>query len=144
MWIEIFRKEKTSNGALKLLRQTSAMESSKSRSLKGQVLGKPPLRTHHGAPDNKGSLQFSASAGSHFHPSTSIKRVNGKPIKLETAVDSKSDINSSKSEGSTSKLDAKGEEGNGIVLSEEEQAAFTAAEAARAAALAAAEVCFSL
>ncbi|KAK9271142.1 hypothetical protein L1049_026731 [Liquidambar formosana] len=138
VWIEIFRKEKASNGGLKLLRQATAMDSSRSKSLKGLSSGKPPLRTHHGALDSKGSLQVPSSAGSHLPSNTNMKKVNGKPVKLETMTDSRSDINSSRSEGSIGRMDTRGDEDN-VAMSEEEQAALAAAEAARAAALAAAE-----
>lgn len=136
VWIEIFRKEKASNGG-KLLRQATGIDSSKGKS-KGLASGKPPLRTHYSALDNKGSLQVPASAGCHIPSNANIKKVNGKPNKLDIMTDSRSDVNSCKSEGSIGRLNTKGDEGN-VAMSEEEQAAFAAAEAARAAALAAAE-----
>nr|XP_017257656.1 PREDICTED: lysine-specific histone demethylase 1 homolog 3-like [Daucus carota subsp. sativus] len=46
VWIEVFRKQKASNGGLKLMRQSNAMESSKSKYSLGS--GKPPAP--HGAP----------------------------------------------------------------------------------------------
>lgn len=140
VWLEVFRKEKASNGGLKLSRQGSAVDSAKRKSLKDPVLGKPPLHTHHGALENKGSLQVPASAGSHLPSSANVKRVNGKAVKLETANDSKLEF-TSRSQASIGALDAELEDNN-AAMSEEERAAFAAAEAARAAAIAAAEVCF--
>ncbi|XP_059636705.1 lysine-specific histone demethylase 1 homolog 3 [Cornus florida] len=137
VWIEIFRKEKASNGGLKLLRQSTAVDSFKSKF--NLASGKAPPRTHHGTPDNRGSSQFSASAGSHMPSSANTKKVNAKPVKLETRADSKSEVKSSRSQGSVGRQEAKGEEGQNFAMSAEEQAAFAAAEAARVAALAAAE-----
>ncbi|KAA8528713.1 hypothetical protein F0562_036068 [Nyssa sinensis] len=137
VWIEVFRKEKASNGGLKLLRQTTSVDSSKSKS--NLALGKEALRTNHGASDNKGSSQVSASAGRHLPPSANIKKVNVKPVKLETRADMILEVKSLKSQGSVGRRDARGEDDQNFTMSEEEQAAFAAAEAARAAALAAAE-----
>lgn len=122
VWVEIFRKEKASNGGLKLLRQSSAVETSKSKSYLAS--GKPPLRTHHAAIENKANT---------------MKKVNAKHVKLETRTSSKSEVKPSKSQGSVGKQDSKGEEDTDFAMSEEEQVAFAAAEAARAAARAAAE-----
>ncbi|KAH7847338.1 hypothetical protein Vadar_024895 [Vaccinium darrowii] len=133
MWIEVFRKEKASNGGLKLLRQPIAVDSLKSKCL---ASGKPPLRMHHGLPENKENSQISAFAGSNLSHSANIKREN---VKLETGADSKLDVKFSRSRGSSGREKAKGEEGHNFVMSEEEQVAFAAAEKARAAALAAAE-----
>lgn len=140
VWIEVFRKEKASNGGLKLLKQTTASNSAKGKSFKDLASGKPPIRMHHGALDFKGSSQVSASARSHSPSSASIKKDNGKPVKLESMTNSKPDGNQSRSPGSVGRMDVEGEEGNNL-MSEEEKVAFAAAEAARAAALAAAEVC---
>lgn len=138
VWIEVFRKEKASNGGLKLLKQTTASNSAKGKSFKDLASGKPPIRMHHGALDFKGSSQVSASARSHSPSSASIKKDNGKPVKLESMTNSKPDGNQSRSPGSVGRMDVEGEEGNNL-MSEEEKVAFAAAEAARAAALAAAE-----
>lgn len=135
VWIEVFRKEKASNGGLKLLRQSTAVDSLKSRSL---ALGKPPIRMH-GPPDNKGSSQISASAGNHLPPNASVKRVNVKPVNLDTRTNSKLELKLSRSQGSFGREDTKGEDDHNFAMSEEEQAALAAAEAARAAAVAAAE-----
>uniref|UniRef100_A0A7N0UY71 SWIRM domain-containing protein n=1 Tax=Kalanchoe fedtschenkoi TaxID=63787 RepID=A0A7N0UY71_KALFE len=136
VWLDIFRKEKASNGGLKLLKQTA--NPSKSRYLKGVASGKPPLRTHQGAPDS--SLMVS-STGSHMRPNANIKKLNSKMIKIEN--ESKSDMLSSRSDSSTVRLENREDEEN-YVMSEEEQAALAAAEAARAAAHAAAEAYASL
>ncbi|CAK9178451.1 unnamed protein product [Ilex paraguariensis] len=138
VWIEIFRKEKASNGGLKLLRQSTTMDSLKSKS--NLVSGKPPLRTHHVAPDNKGSSKLSASTGNHLLPNANIKTMNAKS---ETKTDWKPDVKPLRSQGSLERNDARGVENHNFTMSEEDQAAFAAAEAARAAALAAAEVCLS-
>ena len=140
VWLEVFRKEKASNGGLKLARQATAIDSAKRKSLKDPVMGKPPLHTHHGALENKGNLQVPAS-GSFLPSNANLKKVNGKAAQHETTNDSKMEI-TSRSQGSIGTLDTE-LEGNNVAMSEEEQAAFAAAEAARAAALAAAEVCFS-
>uniref|UniRef100_A0A5B7ARR0 SWIRM domain-containing protein n=1 Tax=Davidia involucrata TaxID=16924 RepID=A0A5B7ARR0_DAVIN len=137
VWIEVFRKEKASNGGLKLLRQSTAVDSSKSKS--NLASGKAPFRTNHGAPDNKGSSQASASAGIHLPPSANVKKINIKPVKIETRADTKSEVKLSRSQGSVGRQDARGEDDQNFTMSEDEQAAFAAAEAARAAALAAAE-----
>lgn len=137
MWIEVFRKEKASNGGLKLVRQSSVADSLKSKCL---ASGKPPLRMHHGPPESKESSQISAFPGSHLPRGANLKREN---VKLETRTDSKLEVKLSRSQGSVGRDNAKGEEGHYFLMSEEEQAAFDAAEKARAAALAAAEVCFS-
>lgn len=133
MWIEVFRKEKASNGGLKLVRQSSVADSLKSKCL---ASGKPPLRMHHGPPENKESSQISAFPGSHLPRGANLKREN---VKLETRTDSKLEVKLSRSQGSVGRDNAKGEEGHYFLMSEEEQAAFAAAEKARAAALAAAE-----
>jgi hypothetical protein len=141
VWLEVFRKEKASNGGLKLSRQATAIDSVKRKSLKDPVSGKPPLHTHHGASESKGNLQVPASGG-HLPSNANVKKVNGKAVKLETTNESKMEI-TSRSQGSIGALDTE-LEGNNVAMSDEERAAFAAAEAARAAALAAAEVCFSL
>lgn len=117
VWLEIFRKEKASNGGLKFSRPNADL--SKKKILKDSTSGKPPLTMHHGAFENKGGLPTSASAGN----------------------DSRHSVNSSRSQGSVGRAVIE-EEGNYRVLSQEEHAAIAAAEAARAKALAAAEVCF--
>uniref|UniRef100_A0A7N0V2Y8 SWIRM domain-containing protein n=1 Tax=Kalanchoe fedtschenkoi TaxID=63787 RepID=A0A7N0V2Y8_KALFE len=131
VWLDIFRKEKASNGGLQLLKQTA--NASKSRSLKGVASGKPPLRTHQGTPES--SLMVK-STGCRVHPNANNKKLNSKMIKMEN--ESKSDILSSRSDSSTVRLEIKDEEET-YVMSEEEQAVLAAAEAARAAARAAAE-----
>ncbi|KAM3710768.1 hypothetical protein ACJW31_01G056100 [Castanea mollissima] len=136
VWLEVFRKEKASNGGLKLSRQATAIDSAKRKSLKDPVMGKPPLHTHHGALENKGNVQVPAS-GSFLLSNANLKKVNGKAAQHETTNDSKMEI-TSRSQGSVGTLDTE-LEGNNVAMSEEERAAFAAAEAARAAALAAAE-----
>ncbi|KAJ4963766.1 hypothetical protein NE237_023705 [Protea cynaroides] len=139
MWIEVFRKEKAANGGLKLLRQATAMDLLKHKSLKDSSSGKPPLRTTLGTPD-KGAMQVPLSGGSHSPSnvnSKNDKKLSRKPSKLETGTDSKSEA-SSRSEGVEQGLDLKVDD-NSVAMSEEESAAFAAAEAARVAALAAAK-----
>lgn len=140
VWIEVFRKEKASNGGLKLLKQTTGSNSAKGKSCKDLASGKPPIRMHHGALDFKGSSQVSASARSHSPSSASIKKDN---VKLQGITNTKPDGNQSRSAGSVGRMDVNRDEGNSL-MSVEETAAFAAAEAARAAALAAAEVCSQL
>ncbi|KAL8257037.1 hypothetical protein R6Q59_029078 [Mikania micrantha] len=118
VWVEIFRKEKASNGGLKLLRQPSAADASKSKS--HIFSGKPPLRAHHMSSDNRDVK--GVSLNSH----------NRKAVtKFENKL--------SGSQVSAGKQSCMEEDNRDLPLSEEEQAAFDAAEAARAAALAAAE-----
>ncbi|XP_010919153.1 lysine-specific histone demethylase 1 homolog 3 [Elaeis guineensis] len=134
VWIEVFRKEKATNGGLKLLRQTTTSESSKVRS-KELMSGKPPLRMANEALDSKGNLQVPSSARTHSPSTPNNKKFDGRIAKLEPIMDTNSEVNSSCSQRviQESKL-----EGN-VVMSEEEAAAFAAAEAARSAALKAAE-----
>lgn len=141
VWLEVFRKEKASNGGLKL-RQGGAVDMARRKSLKDSLMGKPPLHTHHGGLENRGSLQAFASTGSHLHLNANVKRVSGKAVKLEASNDSKLEF-TARSQGHTDALDTELEDSN-AAISEEERAAFAAAEAARAAALAAAEVCLPL
>lgn len=142
MWLEVFRKEKASNGGLKLSRQAAAVDSFKRKPIRDPSSGKPPLHTFHGALEHKGSLQDSASTASHLPLNANVKKVNGKAIKIEAVNSSKLEINSSRSRGSTGRPDTKLEM-NDFAMTEAERAAIAAAEAARAAALAAAEVCRS-
>lgn len=130
MWIEVFRKEKASNGGLKLLRQMTAVDSSKSnnRSLReSSSTGKPPLRHH--------QVEGDSIKGSHssFSNANTFKKLNIRQnVKLETVSDLKSDFNNSS-------ISVETEDEKNYIMSEEEVAAFAAAEAARAAALAAAK-----
>ncbi|KAF8410492.1 hypothetical protein HHK36_003020 [Tetracentron sinense] len=137
MWIEVFRKEKAANGGLKLLRQTAALDSSKTKSSKDLSSRKPPLPTPQVAPENKETLQVPSSAGIHLPSNANNKKVNCMPVNLETITDSKP-INFSRSKGFILTQDFKAEDSN-VVISEEETTAFAAAEAARASALSAAE-----
>lgn len=133
VWLEVFRKEKASNGGLKFSRQSAT------KSVRDPA-AKPPLHTNHGALVDRGNIQVSASNGSHLSLSANVKKVNGKVVKLESATYSKPENNSLRSQGSTRILDIDVEDG--AAMTEEEKAAIAAAEAARAAALAAVEVCF--
>ncbi|XP_042507973.1 lysine-specific histone demethylase 1 homolog 3-like isoform X2 [Macadamia integrifolia] len=140
LWIEVFRKEKAANGGLKLLRQATALDSSKAKSSKDSSSGKPPLCNTHGTADDRGAIEVPSSGGSHSLSnvnSKNNKKMNCKPSKLETVTDSKSEV-SSRSEGVVQRLDPKVGE-SCVAMSEEEAAAFAAAEAARAAALEAAK-----
>lgn len=134
VWLEVFRKEKASNGGLKLSRQATGVDSLKRKTVRDPSSGKPPLHMYHGAFEHKGSLQDSASTGSHLPSNPNVKKVNGKAIKLETAA--KLETNSSRFGGSTGRP-----HNEDFAMTEEERAAIAAAEAARAAALAAAKVC---
>ncbi|XWS14499.1 hypothetical protein CRYUN_Cryun35bG0014800 [Craigia yunnanensis] len=96
VWLEVFRKAKAS---------------SKRKFLKDPASGKPPLRSHHGAFENKRSLQDPFSAGSQYP--FNVKE-NGKSIVMEV-------------------------EALNLAMSEEVQVAFAAEAAAKAAAKAAAE-----
>ncbi|KAK7280713.1 hypothetical protein RJT34_25780 [Clitoria ternatea] len=127
VWLEVFRKEKASNGGLKLSRQTTGVDLSKRKSLKDSASGKPPLSTHLGTIENKGGVLHPASAGSNSPSTAHAKKLH-----------SRQDVSSSRSKGSIDKVFTE-KEGNQYVISEEEQAAIAAAEAARAKALAAAE-----
>lgn len=132
VWLEIFRKEKAFGGGRNLLRQTSTSDSFKRKSLKESSSAKPPLHSDHVASEIKGRTQAFASVGSHLGSNANIRRESSKPVKLETVLHS-----------SVSILETEMEDSN-LGMSEEEQAAFAAAEAARAAAEAAAKVCLSL
>ncbi|XP_004293193.1 PREDICTED: uncharacterized protein LOC101302430 [Fragaria vesca subsp. vesca] len=127
VWLEVFRREKASNGGLKLSRQASGVDSLKRKTVRDSSSGKPPLHLYHGAFEHKGSLQDSASTGSQLPSNSNAKKMNGKTIRLETA-------NSSRFGGSTGKP-----HDDEFAMTEEERAAIAAAEAARAAALAAAK-----
>ncbi|XP_019458079.1 PREDICTED: lysine-specific histone demethylase 1 homolog 3-like isoform X2 [Lupinus angustifolius] len=113
VWLEVFRKEKkASNGGLKLSRQATAVDLLKRKYLKDSASGKPPLSTHHGSFENKGTQH--------------------------ATIVSRHEANSSRSQGSIGKVLIETED-NCYVISEEERAAIAAAEAARAKAHAAAE-----
>ncbi|PON51978.1 Histone lysine-specific demethylase [Parasponia andersonii] len=112
VWLEVFRKEKASNGGLKFSRQASSVDFSKRKSAKDPASRKPPLHANHGASENRGNIQVSATI-------------------------SKPETNLLKSQGAASILLVEVE--HSAAMTEEEKAAIAAAEAARAAALAAAE-----
>lgn len=120
VWIEVFRKQKASNGGLKLLRQSSVSESSKIKY--NLSSGKPPAP--HGAP-----------------PSHNKKGINS--AKMENRTETKLNIKVLNSQGSTGGYGTNMEEEKHYVPSEEEKAILAAEEAARAAAIAAAKVGFS-
>ncbi|XP_050213868.1 lysine-specific histone demethylase 1 homolog 3 isoform X2 [Mercurialis annua] len=130
VWLEVFRREKASNGGLKLLRHATAMDSSKRRSVNNPASGKPPLRSQYGGMDTKGSLEVPPSFGSHLPSNANMKRADGKLMKVETSKDWQWQASSRTPEV---------EEKNKYAMSEEELAAVAAAEAAQAAARAAAE-----
>ncbi|XP_055834063.1 lysine-specific histone demethylase 1 homolog 3 isoform X2 [Solanum dulcamara] len=132
VWIELFRKEKAANGGLKLLRQSTATDTSKSKHI--AALGKPPIRNHPSAVDSKRSSKVSLSAGNHLAVSVN-KKLNVKPAPLETIAD----VEPSTSQPSVGRQNDTTEESQNFPMSDEERAAFAAAEAARVAALAAAE-----
>jgi hypothetical protein len=143
VWLELFRKEKASNGGLKLSRQaTTTVDLSKRKSLKDSASGKPPLSIHQGAVENKGGSVNPQSAGSSSPSNTHAKKLHSKQGRQQSACDSRHDVCSSRSQGSIDKIPTK-EENKNYAMSEEEKAAIAAAEAARTKAIAAAEVCFS-
>ncbi|KAI5596801.1 hypothetical protein BDE02_02G025700 [Populus trichocarpa] len=122
VWLEVFRREKASNGGVKFSRHATLLDSSKRKSFSNSTTGKPPLRTHHGALEARGNSQVSAPTRGPLPSNPNMKKASSKP---ETLKDS-------------SRQDTELEEGN-TAISEEEQAALAAAEAARAAARAAAQ-----
>ncbi|XP_045792149.1 lysine-specific histone demethylase 1 homolog 3 [Trifolium pratense] len=138
VWLELFRKEKASNGGLKLSRQATTVELSKRKSLKDSALGKPPLSIHQGTVENKGGLLNPLSAGSNSPSNTHAKKLHSKQGRQQSACDSRHDVCSSRSQGSIDKIPTK-EENNHYAMSEEEKAAVAAAEAARTKAIAAAK-----
>lgn len=113
VWVEIFRKEKASNGGLKLLRQSSSADASRSKS--NSASRKPPLRAHHT------DSRTMKGGGTYLY----AKKSENKP---------------SSSQGSAGKQNCKEDDYKDLPLSKEEQDAIDAAEAAHAAARAAAEV----
>lgn len=136
MWIEVFRKEKASNGRLKLLRRMPSIESSKTRN-KDLQSGMPTLHVPNEALDNhRAGAQLVRSAGSHSPHKTSKKPEN-KSVKLGTIMATRSDGSSLHSQ--KQHYDMEHKEDHDMVMSEEEAAAFAAAEAARVAAIAAAQ-----
>lgn len=138
VWIEVFRREKDSNGGLKLLRRMPSIESSKTKS-KDLQSGKPTLRVPNGTLDNNkvvSQRQRTRFASSQSPPKIN-KKYDNKEMKLETVTAAMSDgklLSQKQQHGIESKV-----EECGIPMSEEEAAAFAAAEAARAAAIAAAQ-----
>ncbi|XP_061972112.1 lysine-specific histone demethylase 1 homolog 3-like isoform X2 [Populus nigra] len=123
VWLEVFRREKASNGGVKLSRHATALESSKRKSFNNSTSGKPPLHAHHGALENSSNLQVSTSTRGPLPSNSNMEKAKSKPETLKCS----------------SRLGIEVEEGNTIAISEEEQAALAAEEAARAAAHAAAQ-----
>jgi hypothetical protein len=138
VWIEVFRKEKASNGGLKLLRRIPSIESTKSKN-KDVQSGKPILHVPKETLDNRkvASQRQRGTSGSSHSPPKMNKKFENKAMKLEAVTTIKSNDNS---------LSQKPHHGikpqvqHGAPIAEEEAAAFSAAEAARAAAIAAAKV----
>ncbi|CAI0435842.1 unnamed protein product [Linum tenue] len=129
VWLEVFRRQKASN-RLKLSRQASVLDSSKRKSVFNMLSGKPPLRSHQSALENRGSLHFPAPTASPC-----LKNVNGELVNQgnkELGFESRS-------QDSVSIVGTEMKEQSKVAMSEEEKAAFAAAEAAQAAARAAAE-----
>ncbi|KAJ6731019.1 FLAVIN MONOAMINE OXIDASE [Salix viminalis] len=122
VWLEVFRREKASNGGAKFSRHAALLDYSKRKYFSNSTSGKPPLRTHHSALETRGNLQVSALTRGSLPSNPNTKKASSK---LETLKDS-------------SRLYTEVDEGN-TAISEEEQAALAAAEAARAAARAAAQ-----
>ncbi|KAG0474312.1 hypothetical protein HPP92_013998 [Vanilla planifolia] len=130
MWIGVFRKEKAANGRLKLLRQTVTSESSKAKT-KDQTLGNTPC-TRRESMDRRGILSLDSPAGS-CSPSKANIRISDKPDKIGSSINKKLVNPQSTFRNVDSKMEDK------AVISEEETAAFAAAEAARSAAVAVAK-----
>lgn len=137
VWIEVFRKEKASNGGLKLLRRIPSIESSKAKN-KDLQSGRPTLRVPNETLDNNKAA--SQRQRTRFTSSQSPQKTNNKfenkETKLEPVTAMMSDGNSI-SQKKQCGIEAKVE--HVIPMSEEEAAAFAAAEAARVAAMAAAQ-----
>ncbi|KAK8944699.1 hypothetical protein KSP39_PZI008343 [Platanthera zijinensis] len=123
MWIEVFRKEKASNGRLKLLKQTAAPYATKFR-YKDQTLGTKPLCKANDAMDSRGILLLPSYDGS--------LRKSDKAGNIESVTDGKFANTSKMFEDLESKM-----EGNTAIS--EEAAALAAAESAHASAVAAAK-----
>jgi hypothetical protein len=138
VWLELFRKEKTSNGGRKLSRHANAVDISKRKCIKDPASGKPPLSTYHSTFENKGGILTPAMDSTFI---AQMKKSHSKQGSQQAANDLLHDVSSSRSQGSTGKTDIEMKDTH--CLSEEEKAAIAAAEAARAKALVAAEVCFS-
>ncbi|KAI4336814.1 hypothetical protein L6164_015294 [Bauhinia variegata] len=138
VWLEIFRKEKASNGGLTLSRQATAIDLSKRKLLKDSISGKPPPSMHYGAFESKGGLSAPASGVNDSPAISTVKKPQSKQVKQQTANDSRLEVSSSRCQGSIGKV-VNEKADNLYTMSEEEQAAIAAAEAARAKALAAAE-----
>ncbi|XP_038982600.1 lysine-specific histone demethylase 1 homolog 3-like isoform X1 [Phoenix dactylifera] len=136
MWIEVFCKDKARNGAVKLLRQTTKSESSMVRS-KDLISGKPPLHMASEALDSKGNWQVPSTARTHSPSRANNKKFDNRIAKLEPLIEINSEVNSSCSQRVIQGMESMLE--NNVVMTEEAPAAFAAAEAARAAALKAAE-----
>jgi hypothetical protein len=138
VWIEVFRKEKASNGGLKLLRQIPSIESSKSKD-KDVQLGKPILQVPKETLDNrKVALQCQrGTSGSSHSPPKMNKKSENKTIKLEVVTTIKSNDSPLSQKPH---YDIKPQVQHGAPISKEEAASFAAAEAAQAAAIAAAKV----
>lgn len=138
VWIEVFRREKDRNGGLKLLRRIPSIELSKTKS-KDLQSGKPALRVPNETLDNNkvvSQRQRTRFASSQSPPKTN--KYENKEMKLETVTAAMSNgklLSQKQQHGIESKVEC------AIPMSEEEAAAFAAAEAARVAAIAAAQVC---
>lgn len=78
VWLELFRKEKASSGGSRLLRQAAAVDSSRRRFSRDPPSGKPPLRSHVAASENKRNLQN--LSGSQVPSDVKEKR---KPLEME-------------------------------------------------------------
>ncbi|KAK1303335.1 hypothetical protein QJS10_CPB11g00878 [Acorus calamus] len=110
VWVEIFRKEKASNGLSKVLRQTSMTDSSRMKS-KDTGSGKPPIRAIIDATDCRVNLHSLLSDGSHSPSGANNKKSHCRPpAKLETLLDTKSDISSSRSRSVPLGVDSKTED----------------------------------
>ncbi|TVU47064.1 hypothetical protein EJB05_06644 [Eragrostis curvula] len=139
IWIEVFRKEKASNG-LKLLRRMPSIESSKSKS-KDLQSGKPSFHVPNETLDDHkvaSQRQHGMPASSHSRPKANMKSEN-RDTKLETVTAIRANESPVRKHH-----DIKPHLEHGIPISEEEAAAFAAAEVARAAAIAAAKALASV
>ncbi|XP_072962799.1 lysine-specific histone demethylase 1 homolog 3 [Typha angustifolia] len=136
MWIEVLRKEKASNGGLKLLKHVPVSQSTKIKT-KDLLPAKIPSRMSSEISDCKGTTQIPKSAGSHSPSRTNNKKSDSRTTKLEALTDTKSEASSVRSQRTTQGLES--EVDHNTDMSGEEAAAYAAAEAARAAAIALAE-----
>uniref|UniRef100_A0A1D1YXG3 Lysine-specific histone demethylase 1A n=1 Tax=Anthurium amnicola TaxID=1678845 RepID=A0A1D1YXG3_9ARAE len=130
VWIEIFRRGKSGNSGLKLLKQSAAMDYSKIRSRDMGAVRQPQGTNE--APEGRGNLQVSSAAS--YSPSRANDGKGGcsRTTKMEHLTDKMSEVNSSHALQVQRGLDLKKE----YVTKSKALAAAEAARAAKAARLA--------